>query len=259
MEKQTVGHIAVSGIIYRAANPEEIFIDMKDATYPHVVWRGCLCLIGGNWIGKEARYDTSPLMTFAREVGEELSLDKRVQSTAELVELSVHTTPINYVVKGIDRKATREDCESLEYVEQAIIHSARSFGDYISTIPREVFLRGDTTSRQTAIVSLFCVFDVGLNEEMWAMLARLGRDFGNLSCESESRILSVDDIIEKNIIAMAGYDYILQDFFECKGVMRQRVLPMDPAVKVRRASVYPRRSYKSYLRHYFVTKKPEGW
>lgn len=258
--KQQVGHIAVNGIIYRATNPEEIFTDIKDNTYPLIVWRGCVCLIGGNWTGKGARYDVSPLATFAREIEEELSFAKPIQSTAELGETLVsHTAPITYRVKGLDKEATLEDEADLRIVKRAIVRSARSFDDYIVTVPHEVFLRGDPETKQTTMIALVCVLDVGLDEETWTILARLQREFGNISCESESHILSIDNMIENNILAMSGQDKTLQEFFESKVIMRERVLPTDPVVSVRRASVHPRFSYWEYLKHYSVTRKPEGW
>lgn len=261
MQKQQVGHIAVSGIIYRAANPAQIFTAIKDATYPHVVWRGCICLIGGNWTGKgNVRYDMAPIQTFAREVAEELLFAKPMQSTADLGETSVsHTMPTNYRAKEADRQSAPEDEADLLLVKQAIIRRARSFDDYILTIPPEVFLRADPESTQPTITALCCVLEIGLDEETWAILARLQRDFGNLSCESESYILTIADMTERNILAMSGYDQILQEFFEVKEVMRGRALPADHGVSVRRASLHPRFSYGEYLKHYSVARKPEGW
>lgn len=109
MQQQTVGHISVNGIIYRAANPAQIFTDIKDDTYPHIVWRGCICLIGGNWTGESAADDSSPMMTFIRKMLEELSFEKPVQSTAELGETSLHTAPTMYRVKGGRRPPTPDE------------------------------------------------------------------------------------------------------------------------------------------------------
>lgn len=259
MQQQVVGHISVNGIIYRTAYPEEIFTDIKDATYPLVVWRGCICLIGGNWTGNSSKHDQSPLATFTREIMEELILKKSIRNTAELGETCIHTDPINYLVQDIKRRPTPEDEADLQFVKEAMVNGARSFDDYIITIPREVFLRADSETKQTTITALTCVFEIGLDEEIWRILARLQQDFDNLSCESESHILSVDGMIEKNIIAMSGQDQILQEFFEAKGVTRGRTLPRDTAITVQRAVVYPRSSYKEYVKYYTILKKPEGW
>lgn len=256
---ETVGHIAASAIIYRVKNPAQIFTDIKDATYPHVVWRGCLCFIGGNWTGKGAMYDVGPMETFAREITEELSLEKSVQSTAELGETSVHTDVINYRVKGLKREATAEDYADLEFVKQAIFRAARSFDDYVVTIPRDVFLRGDPETKQTDMTALLSIVDVGLDEQTWRKLARLQRELGNLSCESETHVLSVGDIVHRDILAMSGYDQILQEFFEVRGCSEGHTLPRDNAVTVKRAPLHPRLTYKEYLKHYSVTRKPEGW
>lgn len=133
------------------------------------------------------------------------------------------------------------------------------FDDYILMIPREVFLRGDPGTKQQDITALCCVLEVGLDEETWAILERLQREFGNLSCESESCILSTDEIVERNILAMSGQDQILQEFFETKGVYSAHMLPTDPAVSVRRGPVHPCLNYDVYLDHYDVLKAPKGW
>ncbi len=254
MDKTAVGHIAVGAIVYRRANPDEIFICTKDLTYPHKVWRGCLCLIGGNWMRTRADIDLSPLATFKREVREELSLIKSLQSTEELEETSKVGVPFSYRVGEQDRRITSQNVTELEIVKTAIMLNAKLFDDYIVVVPRHVFLRGDPQSIQDDMVILLCVFEVPLAEDVWALLVRLQDDFGNLSCESESRILFMEEMVACNVAAVAGHDVALQQFFEAKGISGGCAVPIDEDIVVRRAPMHPLPFYKDYLRYYDIAQ-----
>lgn len=255
MGKMKVGHIAVGCVIFRATRPGDIFILVKDATYPHRVWRGCVCLVGGNWmeIGGQ-RSDLKPLATLRREVFEELSLTKPPQNTDELGETSNVGDSIEYCIKSSNRPVTPQDVAELEIIKMAIVLNARPFDDYIVTIPREVFLRGDSESGQEDMRILFCAFEASLTEDVWNILLRLERDFGNICCESESWIVSAEELAKRQIPAIAGHDVVLRQFFESRGVHAGIAIPVDEMVGVERAPVHPLFSYEDYMRHYEVVK-----
>lgn len=255
--KRKVGSFCAQSIIYRASNPEDIFVEIKTMDYPLFVWRGCFCFIGGNWTG-EASADRSPKETFLREMKEELQLVKHGQSTAELGETAVHTKYIKYRVKGGGFVPTPEETEMLDELKKAIEETTLHFSDYIYIVPREVFLRADPQSPQTTQVNISSVFTVGLNETDWGNLVELQGRFGNLSCESESHILAMDEIIARNILGMSGQDQILQQFFENKGVARGRLIPMHPGVTVELAGNYLE-NYHRYLEKFDVERRPRGW
>lgn len=252
-----IGHLCAAAIIYRTANPEEIFVNIKTVDYPSVVWRGCICLIGGNWTGN-AFTDHSPKETFLREMREELQLVKHVQNTTELGETIVYTKSVEYRVKGVERIPTPEEEGMLDELKEEIENATFHFGDYILTIPREVFLKADPQSLQTSQVALLSVFEAGLDEANWEKLVELQQGFGNLSCESESCILAIDEIIRRTIFGQAGQDQILQRFFEQKGIAQGRRIPMKSGVIVEPVGSCLG-DYGNYLERFDVERRPIGW
>jgi hypothetical protein len=255
--KNKIGHICANAIIYRAAKPEEILVDIKTADYPLAVWRGCFCFIGGNWTGN-AFADQSPKDTFLREMREELQLIKHTRSTAELGETAIHANPGQYRVKGIDRQPTVGEENMLNELKKEIEKTASHFNDCILTIPRDVFTEADPQSTQTTQVALLSVFEAGLDETAWSKLAELQQRFGNVSCESESQILTMDEIVKKGIFGLSGQDRILQQFFEDKGVTKGRRIPMKPGIIVEPIYFYLG-GYRNYLYRYDIERRPTGW
>ncbi len=257
MRKRRISHIAAVCIVYREANPEEIFTPVKDATYPLKVWRGHYCFIGGNWTG-QAGTDPDPRKTVVREIGEELRLFRPEQSTAELGETAVHRVPITYRVPGLERPATAEEERALEEVKAAIFEAMEPFGDYVLTIPAEVFLAADPASQQTTQVALCSVFEAGLDETAWPKLAELQETFGNISCESETAILTLDKIVREGITGTSGLDRVLRDFFYEAEDDRSGEFPLHPGPTVEWVGS-PKESYRDYFGRYEIERIPANF
>lgn len=254
MQRTRIGHVCAVGIIHRAKNPQELFFNIKDATYPLVVWRGHICFIGGNWTGKSG-FDPNPKATFIREVREELQLIKKEQSTAELAETSAHTKPITYKVKGLDKLPTAEEEAMLDRVKDAIQEKAHPFADYVLKIPGWVFKEADPQSQQTTQTALCSVFSVRLPEDAWEELRHLQETFTNVSCESESAVMTVDEIIARGIKGQSGQDRIRRDFLQQKGIRRWREIPLHQGPTVKQMDTTCD-SYRKYVSRYAIERIP---
>jgi hypothetical protein len=256
LEKIAVNNIASVGIIARASNPGEIFIERKDNGHPLKLVHGTLCTIGGNWVGPAAKDDTGPLATFRREIGEELKLKKEVKSTAELGLLGLEDAASkDYQVSVNDVSVTDEDEADLADVKAAIIENCSPFGSRVLTITREAILAADPESKRDGFSALSCYWEVLLPEDIWAKLVRLQEKFGNISDESVSLITSVDEIVERGDRGAFAHEHALQKFFLDKGLAKAN----DMVITAHQSSVDAGPildSYAECLEKYDVAKHP---
>lgn len=213
--KQPIRSISAVGIIYHEDNPAEVFFEMKDETHPDTTARGKLCPIGGNWLGPEAAADRGPFDTLAREIREELSLEEVVCS--------------------------QKDRQGLEVVREVMIAMACRGEDCLQVMPT-----------CTALVSYF---GVAIWEGAWQKLARLQAAYGNLSRESSTCIMSLDQIIAEGKQMAFCHDRALQRFWLRQGLAQANELPLLPGFGSQEL-VDSYATYMDYLEHYEVAQKP---
>lgn len=254
-EKRTVSNIASVGIVYREANPSQIFIDIKDGGYPIKAFRWMHCPIGGNWIGQSARYDLNPRHTFFREMAEELLLDKQETSTKEAVLLDLNPDQDTYVVPKKNVTPTAEDYYALVRLKQAFIEAAKPFGDFLVTVPKSVLDRNVPDNTRPGYSALFPYWLVPVKEWEWAMLETLHEKFGNLSVESLAVITSLDEIIRTGRYTCCGHDLVMKEFFTQMGVAHAENYPLLDGILCEYMRM-PLDSYKEYTERYTILRTP---
>jgi hypothetical protein len=254
--RQISNHSSVA-IIYRLVDPSQIFIEMKDDGHPIRLVRRQLCPIGGNWIGKGAKWDSGPQATVLREVTmEELSFDHPSRDSVELVELG-HTTDTVFTAptKRTDMEVSQEDKADMDTLKSVIQNSLTPFADFLDTVSKDAMDSVDPANKREGFTVLSSYFTVGLDEEIWAKLVCLQEKFGNLSNESVTLITSLSKIIESNTYTAFGHDRPLQMFFASHGLADAAKLPLAEGVN----SLFigaPRSSYADYAGDFTAAKKP---
>lgn len=253
--KLKINNLCSAGIIYRASNPTQVFIEVKDNTYPLVAFRKHLCPIGGNWIGSSAKKDRSPLDTFKREIREELDLIKTSARNLELrlldIERKIKTRQIyrkRASIKGGDREVLKE-------IKDFIIKNINPFGDFLITIPKLLMRRDDHGYLYDKTFFICSYFSVALTEDIWQKLSALQKKFGNLSNESVTFITSADEIVKNRLKTAFGHDRVLKEFFLAQGLMGLKSFPVIKNIKTKFLGL-SLRSYQEYLAKYEVIKNP---
>jgi len=218
-------NVSAVGIIYREANPREILIEAKTGDHPWELVRGQLCVIGGNWIGENARGDKGPLDTFLREVREELSLDRPRGSSLELQKL--HEMPLeDFRATPIKRTPAESDRALLEGLREGILAQAEPFLMALNSVDESAFVRADPQHTKGGTRGISCYYMMALNEDDWGILAKLQFDYGNLSNESVTLITSLDEILETGHHAAFAHDYVLRAFFMSRGFAEAENFPL---------------------------------
>jgi len=253
--KKSVTNISAVGIIFRAANPAEIFIEMKDDGHPIKLVRRQLCPIGGNWIGKGAVNDTNTLSTFRRELGEELSFEHPVRDSIELNLMGMSSTEHFEPVPQTSVEITDVDRERLNRLKDAIIKSAMPFGDYLNTVTKLALDSADSENKRDGFTTLSSYFVVSLSEDSWEILLGLQKKFNNLSNESLTMVTSLDEIIRTKTKTAFSHDGALKDFFLNHGLSVAKDLPTVSGCYSEKVGL-PLSSYEAYLEQYEVAKKP---
>ena len=258
MGKRSINNIAGVGIIFREQNPREVFLEMKDEEYSVILFRDTLSLIGGNWSGANAQFDSNPLETYRREEDEELTFIRDARSTAELRELglssattSVKPTPIAPV------EVMEFDKLDLHEIKQTISRYCCPFIATANTITKEAMDRADPGNTKQTFTSLVCYFATSLREEIWKNLERLQSTFGNLSNESVTLITSVDEMIARGTKGAFGHDQVLKKFWLAMGIPEAKNLPITEGVEVEDVGT-ALASYSDYLDRYNIANKPTG-
>lgn len=254
-QKQVVTNICGVAIIYRASDPSQVFIEVKDDGYPMARFRRCLCLIGGNWIGLHAAGDLTTRRTLEREIDEELSLTKGVASTLELKLLGLEPKDKFYVTPKNDLAPNEEDFRILNEIKKAINEGLVHFGDFILKVPKSVLDAADPENKRDGLSAIASYWTVGLSEETWEKLSALQKKFGNLSNESVTLLTSIDEIIATGTEIAFGHDRPLQRFFEGWGLENAKNLLLIEGI----TSVpieNPPATYAEYLERFEVQKRP---
>lgn len=254
-----ITNMASVGIIFRASNPKEIFIEMKDDGHPIKLVRRQLCLIGGNWIGEKAREDNCPLDTFRREVEEELCLEEKpIRTTKELVQLGLTDREKSYqVATTIFKKAVAKDCMQLQNIKRIIMTSAVPFGDFLNTVSKKAMDKADPANSRGDFTTLVSYWSVPLSEKNWKTLHYLQDKFGNLSNESVTMVTSLTKVIDQGLKIAFGHDQVLQRFFIAMGFKEaKKILIVDNDNILSIPVGTSLSSYNDYFGRYEISKRP---
>ncbi len=267
--KEKVNNICVCGIITRASNPSQIFVDRK-FQYPSKAIDGRLCPPGGNWFGEAANSDNTPFDTFVREMKEELALKHGTQDMAEMGALDDSKQEGAYQTPEGSASVTDEDRADLEVVTNALVTGAELFGTYIITTSGQYFLDADPNDKrgENNLVSLCCYFTVWIEEAAWNKLERLQKKFGNLSNESVTLITSLDEMLAANAQETDPYKrfefawahgWAMRDYFTRNGYPQADELLPPQNTSARRLLTLGIARYEDILDHYEVGKVPPKW
>jgi hypothetical protein len=247
--RTTINNIASVGIIYREADPRDIFIDMKDGGLPVAAFQWTLCPIGGNWVGAGAAADAGPLATFRREFEEEFVLRTVDRDLVEVIELG-------HLLKTANGKViSREDSIAFFELRQSILTKAAPWRDYLVPVSRRVLdlAPGNTREGFTTLVSYNLV---GLDEVEWKALSRLQQTFENLSNESLSWVTSLSNIVALERRFAYGHEWAYRDFWEFHSALElTRWMRMFPHAQPTNLGK-PRQTYGAYLEDFEVLKRP---
>lgn len=255
MSKMSVSHMAGACIIFRASNPAHIFLTIKDDSHPIKLARRQLCLIGGNWIGDNAKQDMNTFDTFKRELAEELSFVRPVRDSVKLNLLGLSDVECFAPTSQSIVDVTPRDMEELDHLKRIIVEFATPFGDFMLMISKDALDAADPTNKRDGFTALLSCWAAPLEEDVWGSLLELQRKFGNLSNESLTLVTSLDEIIRTNTKAAFGYDRVLQKFFLDCGLIAAQNLPLVPGISVQEVGM-PLPTYADYLERYEVAKKP---
>lgn len=253
--KTQITNISSVGIIFRASNPAEILMEIKDDSHPIKLVRHQLCFIGGNWIGEGAKGDINTFGTFKRELYEELSFDRLARDSVELNFLGQADIEQFAPIPQPAAEILPEDRESLSDLKRVIIDSAMPFGDFLNTVEKAALDAADPANKRDGFTDLSSYWVIALQENTWKNLLRLQMKFKNLSNESCTIITSLEEIIRTDTKTAFAHDRVLKRFFLQHGLALANDLPLVPNVQSREAGM-PLPTYKDYLEQYEVAKRP---
>jgi hypothetical protein len=256
MPKMSINNISSVCFVFRAANPRELFLEVKDDGHPIPLVHGQLCPIGGNWIGADAVADKGPLDTIRRELKEELTLDRPMRETGEMVSLGLadqeiapqQATPIAEVT--IDPL----DLEDLEFVKLAISEGLQGCGSGLNTVTAEAMLAANPASTRETFTTLSCYWVVMLDEEPWHKLVALQNKFGNLSCEAVTRIITLKMILAEGLQIAFAHDEMLRTLFQRLGCADAKNIPHVAGTETALTASLVR--YQDYLERYNIARTP---
>jgi len=254
LSKTVIDHVAGIGIIFRKTNPSEVFLEIKDDGYPLKVFRRCLNIIGGNWIGEPARNDQGPRDTLQRELQEELTLEKPAASTLELSLLGLSPEQNFYRVPVNNVLVTREDLVELKEVKISIAAGFIPFSDYLIEVPKSVLDKADPGNQRNGFNCIVSCWQSPLEEKGWKKLVELQAKFNNLSNESVTIITSFQEIVSVRLNTAFGNDWPLKDFFLSQG-MSVADFPLIEGIFAKKIGS-PKGTWRQYLQEYDITRKP---
>lgn len=233
-------------VIHKYGDSTRIFMEYKGDKYPLPEFRNCLCLIGGHWIGNDAKADINPRATLHRELLEELSLEKGKCNTAEMQLLDPKYQPINYTVKPCKVPIEKVDIELFDEVKYHITRRLQFFCSYLSTFENKGGL-------QSTYVSYFTA---PLLPEFWDALEYLQEKYGNLSNESETHIATLPQLATNWRIGF-GHAQVLKDFFSSYGYANRAMhIKTLPNVNMRAVPDGEIESYLTLLAQYNIKRNP---
>jgi len=255
IERVGIVSIASVAILYRKTNPGEVFLDIKTPGYPLTAFVGMICPIGGNWIGDQAQADLNPLATWRREFEEEFTITTKVASLAETRLLGddpkeeFYTTPRNLIIPS------RTDLIDFTLLKHNLPLRAEPFGDFLVTVPKSVLDRNAPENRRPGYTALHPYWLVEVFEDEWRALVALHQKFGNLSCESQSVITSLPQIIAEGQLTCCGHDVVMREFFQQMGCANAEGYPMLEGITFEHRGM-PLDSYDKYRAEYDITRTP---
>jgi hypothetical protein len=251
-----VNNVAGVGIIYRESDPSQLFIERKDNTLPMVAFRLGLCPLGGNWIGEAAKTDRNTWDIFHREIYEELNPGKEGRaSTKEAEQLGLAPDSETYQVLGAKHLPNEEELLNILSLKKAITKEKNPFGDYVINIPKKVLDRADSNNKRDGIISLVSYWVVPLSEEDWGNLVTLQERFRNLSSESTSEVISLEEILKGENLFAYGHDRQFQEFFLSKDLSEAKEMALIEGISSQKMGT-PLESFKEYEERYKVKRTP---
>lgn len=241
-------------------------METKTPGYPREIFVGKGLLPGGNWVGKSALLDGSPLGTFRREIWEELSFGNPSINSDEMNSL-FGTGHLGHEPKPRNITATPKDEEALKKVVSAIKKLTTPFAAFLQKIDRVVFDMGNPKNEAGHYKGLVSVFSVHLPDDIWFLLVDLQEKYGNLSNESQSLITSFWEIKRRGIQLGWGHDQILETFFfeelfnrfettSPSGTPENEEISLMPYTEVGRQVFCDK--YEKYLKNFEPAKVPDG-
>lgn len=257
MSKQEIMGISSVALMFRAANPAQVFLEMKDDGYPLKMMRRKLFFIGGNWIGEDAKADQGPLNTVRREILEEISLKPKAHDHNELALMGwlVDTPEAPEYTPAAQDSASADDVLCLKETRQAMCENLAPFDTSKVTITQKAMLLADPDCKKETFTTVICCWVIPLGEGIWRDLVRLQKKYGNLSNESVSMLVSLNQIIERRVYTCPGQDQTLQRFFRAMGLPHAWELPLVEHIETEWLGP-ALASYKDYLEIYDVERKP---
>lgn len=256
MGKIRVNNICGVGIIYRSANPSEIFIEVKDDGYPQKLMRRKLCPIGGNWIGERAKQDNNPHGTYARELGEELTFERPIRDSVELSLLGQAEVETFNPAPAPQEIPTEAERMLLQNIKMQFINNALPFADFVNTVSKAALDSADPENKRDGYAALASYYMSGISEETWLALLKLQKRFGNLSNESITLITSLNEIVRTGAKTAFGHDRALKAFFLRMGLEDAMNFPLLGEGVDGVWAGRPLPDYDEYLKRYDVLKKP---
>lgn len=230
MEKPTLNVIASAVIIFRELNPAWVFLESKPANYHIVSFRNHLCPFGGDWgRNTRGRMDRNPKETVAREINEELSLERSLRH------------PL----------MTPSDIPALADIRDEILQNLTPFGDFFQIIPAKILQKSDPEARAQDRAAIISYWTSGITEDCWARLVYLQNKFGNVCTEGTSMVISLGQILAAKIPFSWGSDQVMREFFWFRhGFNAAERLPLFPEISMRRMGWASHETYREYLNKY---------
>lgn len=247
--KETLTHLGSTGIIYRAENPTEVFLEMKGDFYPIKAFRRHLCLIGGN----RRSNDRNTQETFLREFQEEISFAEAEEDLVELYAIFGITESVPTITRNL--MLTEKDRRNLEQLKCRVMEETRAYRDCLLVVPETVLRQADSTYKSGDLRVLLSYSLVPLDEETWQILTALQAKFKNLSNESLSCLLNINVIIEQGLKIFPGHDQTLQQFWKECGLEQAKDIPLFEGASLQNHGA-PLASYEEYLKFYDGLIKP---
>ena len=256
--KRIVEHIASCAIIYREKNPAELLVEKKDSTYPIASFRNHLSLIGGHWLGKEAIGDNSPLDTLKRELKEEFSLHSGAHSTKEMKILGSVRKARMYLVPKKRKNPPPEHEKNLKSLLHFFMKKNIPLGDYLHSLSKKQFgfPRGNSSVPYFTTIDSYHIIPVP--EKHWQNLLFLQKIYGNISNESFTRVVSLQNILTKKMKFIPVHERALYDFFRHMRVKQWKKFPRGDTIKNKLLGPV-RNSYGKYLADFEVIAKPSNY
>ncbi len=249
-----ITNLSSAAIIYRRADPSQVFLEVKDNGHPVKLVHGQYCFIGGNWIGENAKYDRNWRDTLNREVLEELTFDRPIRSGEELVQLGLADI-CQFSPTTIAAVPNVTDLNDLGDLRAEIMNGSVPFGMFLNTVSKEAMDAADPANTRQCFSTLCSYGMMPISEKKWQRLERLQVKFQNLSNESITMITSLDEILKKNLKGAFGHDQVLRSFWLAMGLRGVKEMPIVQGVASHSAGP-AFATYQDCLEMYDIAKKP---